>query len=214
MFSFRSVAVAAAASGALALVGLGAPAAFAGTTPPVTPAPLTTPYVTPTPAVTPHFIVTPPPVHHPVLRPEQFNILQTENPNFNIVSATGPVSGHGFDITNTPTRDTLRLGGLNSVKVNHSPVGLPTINLGDCTATITQTGVWSFAGGTGADVHATGHGLFNLVALAAFANRPNTNTCSLTGLNVFQVQRDILGTGTLRPSVETLAVHGAGVASR
>jgi hypothetical protein len=183
---------------------------MAGTTPSDTPT--VTPVVTPTETVNPHFIITPPP--RPVLRPEQFRIVQSSLGPINVAQARGPVRGNGSDITVNPFTDVLRLGGLNSVRVLHNRVGPATINLRACSATISQTGVWSFAGGTGAYAHATGRGLFTLGAVAQFGNFPRTNTCDLTGRTPAQVTLDILGTGTVNPTFVAIGVSGTGLASR
>jgi hypothetical protein len=163
------------------------------------------------PTVSPHFIVNP--VRHQPLRPEQFNIVETST-GVNQVRATGPVSGNGFDITNSNTADTFRLGGLNSVHVNHTGLPAGTVNLATCTVVFTQTGLWTFNHGTGLYANARGAGSFRLAAVFAFGNRPYTTTCVLTGLTPVQVNNAVEGHSLIRPTFYDIGVHGSGLAAR
>lgn len=140
---------------------------------PMCPTPAPTPTVTPTQPVIP----TPTPTPRPRLRPESFRLVI--NNNFSFVSAFGPVRGFGSDVTVTPILDHFLLpNNANRVNVFHAPLPFPRTNLRGCSVFAFQRGVWVFAGGTGRNFGATGHGNYNLVVSARFPRLRN-GVCSL-----------------------------------
>lgn len=150
---------------------------------------------------------TPVPVRRVRQRPESFNVLITST-GINYVRATGPVSGLGSDSSVSDTFDRFNLPtSSDRVNVLHTGTAMPTLDLRGCNATLTQTGAWAFAGGTGVDLHATGHGTFTLVELAHFGTIRGQCALRFVRGNALTQQR-------INPDFVAVAVHGSGVASR
>ncbi len=99
----------------------------------------------------------------PRLHPESFYIFESTYDQAGSVEAYGPVDGFGSLQTPGPGLAVLDLAHpYGTVNVRHTPEPAPRINWRDCTETTYQEGYWRFAGGTGHDWGATGHGTFRL----------------------------------------------------
>ena len=185
------------------LIGGAVPAALAGTTP--------------TPADTPAFGGGGPTPAPASLRPEQFTVAQVfvnGNEIANDVEATGPVRfTAGRDDQITPIRDVFRQPfTARSVNVLHNPLGVPVVNLRTCSVTIDQNGLWAFAGGTGRYRNAAGRGVFHLDLVAAWPSV--RGLCPIASLTPVQIQRDLDTSTGPAPSFVSVAVVGAGAATR
>lgn len=114
--------------------------------------------------------------HDERFRPEAFDILVASVPTgtgTNNVDAYGPVDGLGgtdTELAPFAARWTFSdQGTTDTVNVIHQAEPAPVLDVSTCTATVTQRGGWwKFAGGTGDETGAKGHGLFDLVALFSF----------------------------------------------
>ncbi len=116
------------------------------------------------------------------LRPQFFTVVFTQAAPDGVVTAFGPVNGHGTDkqVSNTLDVMTFKKG---SVNVQHTDVSnaTPKINLKACTATVSASGNWRFQGGTGKYRNAFGFGHFNFFETAKLA-RDKHGKCD-TNLN-------------------------------
>ena len=151
------------------------------------------------------------------LRPEQFTVAQVfinGNEIANDVEATGPVRfTAGRDDQITPVRDVFRQPfTARSVNVLHNPLGVPVVNLRTCSVTIDQNGLWAFAGGTGRYRNAAGRGVFHLDLVAAWPVA--RGLCPIAALTPVQIQRDLDTSTGPAPSFVSVAVVGAGAATR
>ena len=201
------------------LLGGMAPAAFAGDVPtPVpsqqigtVPAPCPVPVRTFTPTASPgHVQPADCPVAQPRLQRETFIVQLAQAGStvlLNRVAATGPVSGTGSDAQLSNTLDRFRLPSLlRSVNVPHTGIAAPSVDLRLCTASVTQTGLWRFAGGTGLFRLARGNGIYQLVGQWWFPRLRN-GVCSLTLL-----RGNPLLQNRIQPTYQTVSVVGTGTA--
>jgi hypothetical protein len=162
------------------------------------------------PTITPNFGVPPTncPTPAPVRvrdreRPEQFNVLEGSG-GTNWADAIGPVAGVGTDTQVSNTDDTLNLGA-GRVRTLHTGIPFPAIDLASCIATVTQHGLWTFNGGTGADLNAIGNGNFNLAGVWVFPRLRGVCELSLIRGNPLLQNR-------VAPVAWAVYVHGEGMA--
>jgi hypothetical protein len=146
-------------------------------------------------------------------RPEHFDIAQAwTGPRLGVVianyaQAIGPVNGVGTDTQLSNTLDRLNLGS-GRVFLQHTGIGNPIVNTGNCTASLLQFGLWRFNGGTGLNLHAVGNGNYRLALLAHFPNN-RSGVCSLSSIS----GNPLLST-RVSPDFLSVGVHGDGLARR
>ena len=131
----------------------------------------------------------------------------------NRVIATGPVSGTGsLDLpAQTNTFDRFRLPGLfRAVNVPHDGLAFPNVDLRLCTASVTQVGLWRFAGGPFFSLfrHAIGNGTYQLVGQWVFP-RLRSGVCSLLFLRGNPILQN-----RIQPVYTSIQVWGTGLARR
>ena len=156
-----------------------------------------------------------PPTVDPRLRcrPEHFDIAQAwTGPRLGVVianyaQAIGPVNGVGTDTQLSNTLDRLNLGS-GRVFLQHTGIGNPIVNTGNCTASLLQFGLWRFNGGTGLNLHAVGNGTYRLALLAHFPNN-RSGVCSLSSIS-----GNPLLSHRVSPDFLSVGVHGDGLARR
>ena len=104
------------------------------------------------------------------MRPEAFDLV-VNSVGENNVDAYGPVHGlAGTDTEFAPFFGRWQFPNGDTVNVLHQAEGAPVLDLNTCTALVViRDGWWRFAGGTGGDAGARGHGLFTEEALFSFA---------------------------------------------
>ena len=125
----------------------------------------------------------------------------------NRVAATGPVSGIGSDVQLSDTFDRFQLPSVfRQVNVPHTGIAVPAVDLRLCTASVTQVGLWRFAGGTGLFRFARGSGLYQLVGQWWFPRLRN-GLCSLLFL-----RGNPLLQNRIQPTYQTVSVVGTGSA--
>jgi hypothetical protein len=124
----------------------------------------------------------------------------------NVVNASGPVNGTGgTDTQVSNTQDRFRFfAPFRRVNVLHTGIAAPVIHLATCTATVSQTGLWAFAGGLGAYRFAAGTGVFRLGGLWVFPRI--RGVCSLLFL-----RGNPLLQNRIQPTSYVIAVRGVGV---
>jgi hypothetical protein len=181
-----------------------------------------------------------------ILRPQQFEIARTDvgARDLNTVLARGPVSltdGNDTVLGGNLFRHILDDRGVNSVNLRHSPLGLPQLYPGTCSAALLQTVGWTFNGGQGIYRNETGRGTALVSLLASghvrnfkswnwndqwnYSQNINSNygrnlrVCPLDGLTRAQVLAQIIRHLRGLPTVVqfdqvSLNVQGRGVASQ
>ena len=206
-------------------------------TPPPVPAPQTcapvrpvtfAPVVTPTAEVSPTGATlqpdvkyghtpTPPPVVNPLrCTPEQFVFQLTALGSTivqNRVIAAGPVRGTGSSnlALQTNTFDRFRLPGVfRAVNVPHTGIAFPAVNLALCTASVTQIGLWRFAGGPLFSIyrHAIGNGTYQLMGQWVFP-RTRSGICTLALLPGNPILQN-----RVQPTYTNIQVWATGLARR
>ncbi len=224
----KKILLATAAAGFMAL-SIGVPAASAT--------------VTPSPTPTQQQFQHPPRVQ---LLPQQFEIARTDvgARDLNTVLARGPVrltDGNDTVLGGNLFRHILDDRGVNSVNLRHSPLGLPQLYPGTCSAALLQTVGWTFNGGQGIYRNETGRGTAIVSLLASghvrnfkswswndgwnYSQNLNSNysrnlrVCPLDGLTRAQVLAQIIRHLRGLPTVVqfdqvSLNVQGRGVASQ
>jgi len=225
----KKILLATAAAGFMAL-SIGVPAASATVTPSPEPSSQT-------------FYQHPPRVQ---LLPQQFEIARTDvgARDLDTVLARGPVrltDGNDTVLGNNLFRHILDDRGVNSVNLRHSPLGLPQLYPGTCSAALLQTVGWTFNGGQGIYRNETGRGTAIVSLLASghvrnfkswgwndqwnYSQNLNSNysrnlrVCPLDGLTraqvLAQIVRHLRGLPTtVQFDQVSLNVQGRGVASQ
>lgn len=194
---------------AACLVAGGATAAFAGVTP--SPAPST-------PTISPNFGY-----HPPKPRPKAwtFDLQQSDIAlglvNVDDVEGSGAIPMHLWrDVQLNPVTDKFVLGP-NSVTIRHSPLPLPSVNLGTCTVTFDQIGHFAILRGTGTGANLRSrNGQFDLQGMVSFPTVRKlgyrAQVCPLAFLSPWTLRAIIAsnGSGGLpAPTFTDFAVQGS-----